>query len=440
MSLLSKVRPRMLFLFDNICLICIICVILSVLMYCVLVSGIFRQNCNINLHYISRATNFKKVINEKPNNGELISKVPLKYASILDETNILSLTNEEDIKKFIKKKKKRMELDYIIHQQQRIKYNKRLKKELLQEMPENHSVFVRLKYEPTFPSNGFPPTDLSKCDPNVPVRDPTAWKRRRVGLIGQKIGMMQLFTSNGYAKPITIIRIDNCEVTQLKTEITGKYGYCRMQIGYGHAFIRHKNFSELGHFVAQGVAPKKKLKEFKVHRDGLLPVGTPLTVEHFLVGQYVDVQGIEKGFGFQGVMKRWHFRGGPATHGSSKFHRKRGSFGGCSDPGKVWKGAKMPGRMGGKKATHHSLQVFRIDPKQNLMYVIGHIPGYKGNYVKIRDAWFRPPNRPPFPTFFPNPNKPINDVRQMDDAQNKWIWERDPDSETWGDKVSPDLL
>lgn len=136
--------------------------------------------------------------------------------------------------------------------------------------------------------------------------------------------------------------------------------------------------------------------------DGLLPVGTPITVRHFVPGQYVDVTGITRGKGFQGGMKRWGFDGMPASHGASLSHRSIGSTGQRDAPGKVFKGKKMPGRMGGKQRTVKNVWVYKIDPARNLMWVKGQVPGAEGNFVFIKDAVYKKPDMSllPFPTHF----------------------------------------
>ena len=199
--------------------------------------------------------------------------------------------------------------------------------------------------------------------------------------------------------------MDAVQVVQVKTDQNPQRGTYSLQLGFGAQKIRRLNWSKLGHFNKHNVPPKGKLMEFQVGKDAMLPVGTEITCQHFMPGQYVDVKGISKGRGFQGVMKRWGMKGGPATHGATKFHRKRGSSGGCNDPGKVWKGMKMPGNMGNKSHTTSCVRVFRIEPRQNLIYIWGHVAGANGKFVRIRDAHFLPPKSPPFPTFFPDPNK-----------------------------------
>jgi len=228
---------------------------------------------------------------------------------------------------------------------------------------------------------------------------------RRTGLIGVKAGMLPYFDEWGERHAATAIILDTCEVVQVKTEETD--GYVALQVGGGgNRKIKKVHFSQLGHYKQQGVRPKYHMTEFRVSKEALLPPGTPLLAKHFLPGQFVDVQGTAKGKGFQGVMKRWGFAGFPASHGASKSHRSAGSIG-ITGVGRVFKGKKMAGRMGGKKATMDGLRVLRVDPEKNVIIVKGCVPGPKGGFLRVTDARSRPrfPNDPPFPTFFSNPEE-----------------------------------
>lgn len=255
---------------------------------------------------------------------------------------------------------------------------------------------------------------------------------------------MSLFDKTGIQRAVTICRIDNCQVVQIKNRWNEKRGTFNIQLGYGCKKINKiKSWGELGHFVKCGVTPKEKLFEFQVGKDALLPVGTEITCRHFIAGQFVDVQGVTKGKGFQGVMKRWNFKGGPASHGS-EFHRKRGATGGGMDPGRIWKGKRMPGNMGNKLHTVKSLRVFRVEPKHNLLYIAGHVPGCSSGFLKIRDAHFHPPSSPPFPTFFIDYEKEKNfedvpEFMQWKPSRRPW-WGRETNPDEWGDRVSHDLI
>ncbi|KAF8045889.1 hypothetical protein N665_4251s0002 [Sinapis alba] len=211
-------------------------------------------------------------------------------------------------------------------------------------------------------------------------------RSKRTGIIAVKV-------------PVSILWVDDNIVSQVKT--VEKEGIFALQIECGHKKPKHLMMPELGHFRAQGVPLKRKLKEFPVMEDTLLPVGTELGVRHFVPGQYVDVTGITRGKGFQGVMKRWKFKGGPASHGCSKAHRKGGSTGQRDDPGKVFKGRKMPGRMGADQRTVKNVWVYKIDPDRNLIWVRGQVPGAEGNFVFINNACYKKPDisKLPFPTY-----------------------------------------
>jgi len=183
----------------------------------------------------------------------------------------------------------------------------------------------------------------------------------------------------------------------------------QVQLGAGIAKAKNVRGTIKGHYAKAGMEPKRILREFAVTQDAVLPVGTSLSSRHFVPGQRVDIQGRSQGKGFQGAMKRWGFRGQPATHGVSKSHRSLGGTGAGTDPGRVWKGKKMPGRMGYQVQTTQHLRVYKVDAKRNLVYVIGAVPGPKGTWVQMmdsppRNAWkWTEESPPPFPTFQPTP-------------------------------------
>jgi len=217
-------------------------------------------------------------------------------------------------------------------------------------------------------------------------------------VLGVKCGMLTEWDDWGMPQPLTVIKIDNCIVSQVKTE--DKEGYTALQLGAIDKKIKRTTKPLIGHFEKANSAPKRHVAEFRVTPDALLPAGTELFAAHFVPGQKVDVAGTSKGKGFAGVMKRWGFKGGGATHGNSRAHRKGGSTGNCQDPGKTFKGKKMAGQMGNKRITVQNVDVYKVDVQRNLMFLRGSIPGSKGSFLEIRDA-VKGPNSPselPFPT------------------------------------------
>ncbi len=206
----------------------------------------------------------------------------------------------------------------------------------------------------------------------------------RTGLLAEKLGMTRLFGEDGSHSPVTVLQVRDCEVVAARRP--EREGYWAVQLGVGKAKTKNVTKPMRGHFAKANVVPKARLAEFRVSEDALLEPGTALSVEHFVVGQYVDVAGTSIGKGFAGAMKRWGFRGLRASHGVSISHRSHGSIGQCQDPGKVFKGKKMAGHMGDRRVTVQNLEVIAIDRERGLVLVKGGVPGAKGGYVRITDA------------------------------------------------------
>ncbi|MEK7271861.1 MAG: 50S ribosomal protein L3 [Nitrospirota bacterium] len=201
------------------------------------------------------------------------------------------------------------------------------------------------------------------------------------GISGKKIGMTQVFLQNGYLIPVTVIEVGPCKVVQLKT--AEKDGYTAVQIGFDE-IKKEKNVPKgrLGHFKKVSLPPYRFLREVKL--DGLdVAVGNDVTVDIFNKGDKVSVTGISKGKGFQGVMKRHNYSGGPGSHGSM-FNRAPGSIGSSSYPSRVWKNKGLPGHMGSEKTTTKNIEVVDVKKEQNLLIVKGAVPGANGGYLIIR--------------------------------------------------------
>ena len=218
----------------------------------------------------------------------------------------------------------------------------------------------------------------------------------RAGLIARKLGMSRLFTEEGEHVPVTVLKVDNCQVVAVRTE--ERDGYTAVQLGVGAAKVKNVTKPMRGHFAKAKVEPKRKLTEFRVSPDALLEVGSELTADHFVPGQYVDVVGTSIGKGFAGAMKRHNFGGLRATHGVSISHRSHGSTGQRQDPGKIFKGKKMAGHMGNRRVTVQNLKVVSTDADRGLILVHGAVPGAEGGFVLVRDAAKRKlPEGVPFP-------------------------------------------
>jgi large subunit ribosomal protein L3 len=184
--------------------------------------------------------------------------------------------------------------------------------------------------------------------------------------------------------PVTVLRVDNCQVVAQRTE--ERDGYTAVQLGVGTRKVKNTPKAERGHFARAEVEPKRKVQEFRVSADNMIDVGAEITADHFVPGQFVDVTGTSIGKGFAGVIKRHHFGGLRATHGVSVSHRSHGSTGQRQDPGKVFKGKKMAGHLGDKRVTTQNLQIVRTDPELGYILIRGAVPGAKGGWLIVRDA------------------------------------------------------
>jgi large subunit ribosomal protein L3 len=206
----------------------------------------------------------------------------------------------------------------------------------------------------------------------------------RSGVVAQKVGMTRVFTDAGEHVPVTVLRLAQCQVVAHRTK--DKNGYVALQLGSGARRSNNMSKADRGYFGKQNVEPKRKLAEFRVTEDSLIPVGAEITADHFIPGQFVDVSGITIGKGFAGGMKRWNFAGLRASHGVSISHRSIGGTGGRQDPGKTFKNKKMPGHLGVERVTTLNLKVVQTDVERGLILVEGAVPGAKSGWVTVRDA------------------------------------------------------
>jgi large subunit ribosomal protein L3 len=203
------------------------------------------------------------------------------------------------------------------------------------------------------------------------------------GLIGKKIGMTQIFDETGLAIPVTVIEAGPCYVTQVR--LPEKDGYMAVQMGFGETKPQRLTGGQRGHLKRNSLPPLKYLREFRV-KNPEVKEGDQVTVAVFAVGEKVDVVGTSKGKGFQGGVKRYHFRGGPHTHGQSDRERAPGSRGAGTTPGRVYKGSRGPGHMGNDRVTSQGLKVVLVDAERNLIGVRGSVPGARGSVVLVQEA------------------------------------------------------
>lgn len=203
-------------------------------------------------------------------------------------------------------------------------------------------------------------------------------------ILGKKVGMTQVFNERGEAVPVTVIEAGPCYVTQVKT--AERDGYRAAQLGFEEVEPRKLSGGEKGHLRRNDLPPLRHLREFRLRRDEEAEEGERISADVFRVGDRVDVTGVSKGRGFAGGVKRHGFSGGPKTHGQSDRHRAPGSIGGTTHTSKVWKGQRMPGRMGNERVTVQNLRVEVVDAERNLLAVQGSVPGAKGALVEVKQA------------------------------------------------------
>ena len=206
----------------------------------------------------------------------------------------------------------------------------------------------------------------------------------RSGVIAQKVGMTRIFTEAGEHVPVTVLRLANCQVIGHRTK--DRNGYIALQLGAGARKASRLSRAERNNFAIAKVEPKRKVAEFRVDENALIPIGAEITADHFIVGQFVDVTGTSIGKGYAGGMKRWNFGGLRASHGVSISHRSIGSTGGRQDPGRTFKNKKMPGQMGVDRVTTLNLKVVQTDVERGLILVEGAVPGARGGWIMVRDA------------------------------------------------------
>ena len=237
----------------------------------------------------------------------------------------------------------------------------------------------------------------------------------RTGLLVQKIGMTRRFDESGQHVPVTVLKMENVQVVSQRTEVTD--GYNAVQMGWGTAKVKNVSKGMSGHFAKAKVEPKRKLTEFRVNADGLVDVGAEFSANHFVVGQFVDVCGTTIGKGFAGGMKRHGFSGLRASHGVSINHRSLGSTGQCQDPGKVFKGKKMAGHMGGVRVTTQNLKVVDVDDERGLILIRGSVPGANGGFVRITDAVKKTrPDEAPYPAGLKTNDASVEDKAPVEEV------------------------
>ncbi|MFP6778649.1 MAG: 50S ribosomal protein L3 [Alphaproteobacteria bacterium] len=218
----------------------------------------------------------------------------------------------------------------------------------------------------------------------------------RSGLIVKKVGMTRLYLEDGTHVPVTVLSLKDCQV--IANQSMEKNGYNSITLATGEAKPKNTNKSQREAFAKVKVTPKQKQMEFRVSEANMVPIGSELGANHFVVGQYVDATGITIGKGFAGAMKRHNFGGLRASHGVSISHRSHGSTGNSQDPGRVFKGKKMAGQMGNRQRTIQNLQVVAADEERGLIFIKGGLPGSKGSWISLKDAVKKAlPSEAPYP-------------------------------------------
>lgn len=218
----------------------------------------------------------------------------------------------------------------------------------------------------------------------------------RTGIIARKEGMSRYFDAEGRHIPVTILKVDSLQVVSVRT--MEKDGYVALQLGAGKPKVKNLAKAQRESFAKAKVPPKSKMMEFRIDAKNVLEVGSEISVEHYVPGQFVDVQGLSLGKGFAGAMKRWNFGGMRATHGVSVTHRAHGSTGNRQDPGRVFKNKKMAGHLGVETTTTQNLKVVAVDAEEGLILIQGSVPGTKGAWIAVTDAVKKPlPKEAPLP-------------------------------------------
>ncbi len=260
-------------------------------------------------------------------------------------------------------------------------------------------------------------------------------ERRRTGVIAEKLGMTRVFDEGGRHVPVTVLKIDGCQVMAQRSEEGN--GYTALQLGAGAVKVKNVTSSMRGHFAKARVEPKRTVAEFRVSEDAMIDVGQEINADHFAIGQYVDVVGTSIGKGYAGGMKRHNFGGLRASHGVSVSHRAIGSTGQCQDPGKVFKGKKMAGQMGAVRRTVQNLKIVSTDVGRGLILVRGSVPGPESGFVFISDAVKKVfPDDAPFPSSLRSSASGETEAPVQEVSSEENVAEQAPDDVTTSQKTN----